>query len=154
MDRLSEHLTLAEATKSQQAVRLGISNNPNKKQLEAMILIAIKVFEPIRKHFNTVIGVSSFFRGEILNTLIGGSNTSQHCKGEAMDIDADIFGKLTNKQIFDFAKLNLSFDQLIWEYGNDSQPDWVHISYSENGNRKQILRAYRIDGRIVYKQIH
>lgn len=140
MNQISKHITYSESIKSQQAIRLGIDNTPNSEQLEAMKLVAEKCFEPVREHFNIPIGISSFFRSEKLNSAIGGSKNSQHCKGEAIDIDADIYGKITNKQIFEYIKNNLLFDQLIWEYGNDENPDWVHVSYSKKGNRKQILK--------------
>ena len=97
---ISEHITLAEATKSQQASRLGLSNQPTSEHLDNMKHIAENVFEPIRKHFNKPIAVSSFYRSEAVNKAIGGAMTSQHLTGEAMDIDAQIFGGLTNKDVF------------------------------------------------------
>ena len=138
--KISEHITYAESVKSQTAIRLGIKNVPDNFQLEAMKLVAENCFEPIRKHFNIPIGVSSFFRSEELNKLIKGSATSQHCKGEAIDIDADMFGGVTNKLIFEWAKANLIFDQLINEHPDeDGNPSWVHISFSKHGNRNQTL---------------
>lgn len=103
-----------------------------------MKLVAETCFEPIRNHFGIPLPVSSFFRCEALNKAIGGSKTSQHCKGEAIDMDAD-GSPITNKQIFDWAKANLKFDQLIWEYGTSENPAWVHISFSKHGNRNQVL---------------
>ncbi len=137
---ISEHISYEEATKSQTAIRRGIDNTPTEEHLEAMKLVAEKCFEPIRKHFGIPIGISSFYRSKALNKAIGGAATSQHTKGEAIDIDADIFGSdISNKMIFDYAKTNLSFDQLIHEYGNNLQPAWVHISYKANGNRNQVF---------------
>jgi hypothetical protein len=148
---ISKHITLAEATKSQTAIRLGIKNVPNKDQLEAMKYVAENIFERVREHFKVPIGVSSFFRGFELNKAIGGSTTSQHCKGEAIDIDADIFGGITNKQIFDYVKDNLDFDQLIFEFGTEKNPDWVHVSLVKGLNRRQILKAYKSGGKTIYK---
>jgi uncharacterized protein YcbK (DUF882 family) len=139
--RISENITYAEAFKSQQAARLKIKNTTNDPEiLKNMKHVADNVFEPIRKHFGLPIGISSFYRSPKLNEAIKGSSSSQHMTGEAIDIDADIFGGLTNKEIFDFAKENLEYDQLIWEFGTTKNPSWVHVSLKRNGkNRKQIL---------------
>jgi len=140
MENISKHITVAEATKSQNAVRAGIDNTPNDEQLTAMKLVAEKCFEPLRVWYGKPIGVSSFFRNSDVNKLAKGSKTSQHVKGEAIDIDADLFNNgITNAEIFNYIKDNLEFDQLIWEYGTDKNPAWVHVSYSAKGNRKQIL---------------
>ena len=133
--RISKHLTLAELTKSDTALRLKIDNTPTAEHLENLKRVANNVFEPIREHFGVPIYISSGYRSEALNKAVKGSLTSQHCKGEALDIDADIFGKITNKQIFDFVKENLVFDQLINEYNYS----WVHVSFKKTGNRKQVL---------------
>jgi len=141
MDNISKHITYIEATKSITAIKNDIDNTPTEKQLNNMILLATAIFEPIREHFNKKIGISSFFRSSVLNRLIKGSKTSQHLcnNGAAMDIDADIYGELTNKEIFDYIKDNLEFDQLLWEYGTEDNPDWVHVSFNKDNNRKQIL---------------
>lgn len=138
-NRISKHVSYNEATRSQTAIRKGIENKPNAVQLEAMKLVAEVCFEPIREHFGVPIAISSFFRSEALNTFVGGSKTSAHCKGEAMDLDAD-GSSITNKQLFEWAKANLKFDQLINEYPDkDGNPSWVHISYSKHGNRNQVF---------------
>lgn len=149
---LSEHITEKEATHSATAVRLGIVNTPSAIEWENMKLVANKIFEPLRNHFNVPIGISSFYRSELLNKKIGGSKTSQHCKGEAIDIDADIYGGITNLQIFRYIKDNLEFDQLIWEYCDDAgMPQWVHVSYKCNNNRKEILKSSKNDkGKTIY----
>ena len=140
MENISKHITVAEATKSQNAVRAGIDNTPNAEQLTAMKLVAEKCFEPLRVWYGKPIGISSFFRNSDVNKLAKGSKTSQHVKGEAIDIDADLFNNgITNAEIFNYIKDNLEFDKLIWEYGTDKNPAWVHVSYSAKGNRKQIL---------------
>lgn len=139
MERISEHLSYNEAIKSQTASRKGITNTPTEEHLKAMKLVAEKVFEPVRKAIGRPITISSFYRSYGLNNEIGGSVSSQHCKGEAIDLDTDDF----NADIFYWIKNNLVFDQLIWEFGNIHEPAWVHVSYKSGGNRKQVLRAYK-----------
>ena len=143
---ISEHITYAEATASNKAKQLGISNTPNERELKAMKLLAEAVFEPLRKWYGKPIQVTSFFRSAKINKAIGGSATSQHSLGQAIDIDT----VSDNRKLFDYIKDNLPFDQLIWEYGNDSAPDWIHVSYSEVCNRKQVLRAVRKNSKTVY----
>lgn len=142
MLKISEHVTFEEAFKSDTAIRKKINNVPTDREIIMnMQHVAKNVFEPIRKHFNIPIGITSFYRCEALNKAIGGSKTSQHVLGEAIDIDADIYGGITNAEIYEWVKNNLNFDQLIWEYGNDKQPSWVHISLKRKGpNRKQVLK--------------
>jgi hypothetical protein len=151
---ISEHISYREATKSVTAIRRGIDNDPNQVQLAAMRLVAETVFEPVRLGLGgKPIGISSFFRCELLNRIIGGAPSSQHTKGEAIDIDADILRNgITNRAIFSYIKDNLTFDQLIWEFGNDREPDWVHVSRIPGGNRGEILKAIRDkDGSVRYK---
>jgi hypothetical protein len=148
--QLSKHLVLAEVTRSESAKRKGISNMPTPQHIENFKLIAEKVFEPIREHFKVPIHISSGYRSKELNAAIGGSLTSQHCQGEALDLDMD-GTSVTNKQIFDYIKDNLVFDQLIWEFGTKDNPDWVHVSYESTGKqRKQILRATKVNGKAAY----
>lgn len=145
---ISKHLSFEECTHSETADKMGIvNNNPNISVIENMKLLAEKVFEPIREHFNVPIHISSMYRGLNLNNAVHGSITSQHCSGQAMDIDN---GKPSNKEIFDYIKENLVFDQMIWEFGTSKQPDWVHVSYSATKNRKQILVSKRENGKTVY----
>ena len=150
--QLSEHLNLAEVTRSETAKRKGISNMPTPEHLENFKNLAINIFEPIRKHFGKPIHISSGYRSKQLNTAIGGSLTSQHCSGEAIDIDMDGSANgITNKQVFDYIKQYLNFDQLIWEFGTSTNPDWVHVSYKTNGKqRKQILKAVKQGGKTSY----
>lgn len=141
MNNISKHITYKEATVSQTSVRYGIKNDPNEKQLAAMRLVAEKCFEPMREHFGVPIRVNSFFRCEELNRKIGGAKNSQHMQGEAIDLDAIPGTGITNADLFNWLKDNVEFDQLLWEYGDDNQPDWVHVSYNSDGkNRKQVLR--------------
>jgi zinc D-Ala-D-Ala carboxypeptidase len=142
--KLSKYVTLKEAIKSNTATRLGVDNSPSPSHLEVMKRTAALLFDPIREFINAPLGVSSFYRSKKLNTAIKGSITSQHCKGEAIDIDCDMYGYSTNKEVFDFIKDFLDFNQLIWEYGNEEEPAWVHVSQNDDGpNRKQILRVFR-----------
>lgn len=144
--QLSAHLSLAEVTYSDTAKRLGISNEPTAVHLESLKKLAENIFEPIRNHFAKPIKVSSGYRSSALNAATPGSSaTSQHAKGEALDLDQDGMPTgVTNKMVFDYIKNNLNFDQLIWEYGTSENPDWVHVSYSPSGHqRKQVLRCTR-----------
>jgi hypothetical protein len=151
--KLSRNLTLSEVTASDTAKRKGIENIPNAFQVNCLRTIAEKIFQPLRTALNTPIFISSGFRSRKLNIAIGGSSTSQHCKGEALDLDADRFGGVTNKDIFDFIKDNLCFDQLIWEAGTNKNPAWVHVSYvNDEVNRNKILVMYKDGvGRTKYK---
>jgi len=149
--KLSENLYLKEVIKSNTATRKGIDNSPTEEHLNNLRLIAIRIFQPIREHFDFPIGISSGYRSKALNKAIGGSKSSQHCFGEALDIDADIFGGVTNAEIFHFIKHNLDYDQMIWEFGNDNEPDWVHVSFKSDGkNRKEVLRAIKVSGKTIY----
>ncbi len=149
--KISTHLNLAEVTRSDAAKRHNIDNTPTAEHLENFKLIADKVFEPIRAHFGVPIHISSGYRSQALNKFIKGSASSQHCKGQAIDIDMDgSNGEVTNRMVFDFIKNKLDFDQLIWEFGTDANPDWVHVSYTKDKNRKQKLKAVRINGKTSY----
>ncbi len=152
MIRISKYISYNEAIKSQTAVRYGLDNNPTPKHLNAMQYVGTEIFDVIRKHFGVPIGVSSFYRGNELNKKIGGSKRSQHCFGEAIDIDADIYGKITNKEIFDYIRENLEFDQLISEFPTDGEPAWVHVSKTVRyENRGQILIAKRVNKKTTYE---
>jgi zinc D-Ala-D-Ala carboxypeptidase len=152
--KISPHLNLAEITRSDTAKRHGIDNTPTAEHLENFKLLADKVFEPIREHFKTPIFISSGYRSKALNSFIKGSLSSQHCTGQAIDIDMDgSNGEVTNRMVFDFIKNKLDFDQLIWEFGTDFNPDWVHVSYVKGKNRKQKLKAIRSGGKTSYINI-
>ena len=149
--KLSENLELAEVIRSSTAKRLGIKNEPTAIHLNNLKILAEKIFQPIRSHFGRPIFISSGYRSAALNKATpGASTTSQHSSGEAIDIDMD-GTSITNAQIFNFIKDNLDFDQLIWEFGTKSNPDWVHVSYESTGKqRKQILVASKVGGKTVY----
>jgi zinc D-Ala-D-Ala carboxypeptidase len=148
--QLSKNLDLSEVIRSETAKRKGISNMPTPEHIENFKKLAENVFQPIRDHFGGPIRISSGYRSKALNTAIGGSLSSQHCQGEAIDIDMD--GTcITNVQIFNYIKDNLIFDQMIWEFGTDKNPDWVHVSYESTGKqRKQILKAIKVNGKTSY----
>ena len=148
--QLSKNLALSEVTSSNTAKRKGISNMPTPEHIENFKKLAENVFQPIREHFDVPIKISSGYRSAALNKAIGGASSSQHCSGEAIDIDMD-GTSITNAQVFNYIKDNLVFDQLIWEFGTDKNPDWVHVSYESTGKqRKQILKALRVNGKTSY----
>ena len=150
---ISKHISDREGVYSITATRLGIENKPNEEQLKNMKLIAEEVFEPLRAYVGGPIKINSFFRSPELNKAIGGSGKSQHCHGQAIDLD-DTFGRCTNAEMFEFIKKYLDFDQIIWEFGDDENPDWVHVSYvSPEQNRKRCLKAYKENGKTNYKII-
>ena len=150
---ISEHISYKESVYSRTATRLDINNEPNDEQMDNMCLIAQEVFEPLRMWVGGPIKINSFFRSPELNKAIGGSTKSQHCHGQAIDLD-DTFGRATNAEMFEFIKKHLDFDQIIWEFGDDENPDWVHVSYvSEEKNRNRCLKAYKKSGKTNYKII-
>ena len=147
---ISNHISYKEGTYSNTAIRRGIDNIPDEEQLANMHLIATEVFEPLRLYVGGPIKINSFFRSPDLNTAIGGSSKSQHCKGQAIDLD-DTFGFKTNAEMFEWIRENLDFDQMIWEFGDDENPDWIHISYvGKISNRNRCLKAYKEDGKTRY----
>ena len=150
---ISKHISDKEGSYSSTALRLGIDNTPGDYEYSNMQLIAEKVFEPLRNHIGKPIKINSFYRSVDLNKAICGSSRSQHCQGRAIDID-DTFGHATNAEMYNWIKENLNFDQMIWEFGNDDNPAWVHVSYvSENQNRNRCLKAYKEKGKTKYKVI-
>ena len=153
MRNISKHVSYKEGVRSNTALRLGIENTPGAEQLEKMEIVAKEVFEPLREWVGGPIKVNSFFRGEKLNKAVGGSTKSQHMSGQAMDID-DGFGHRPNADMYGFIKENLNFDQMIWEFGDDENPDWVHVSFvSKEENRNRCLKAYKEKGKTKYKVI-
>ena len=150
---ISKHISYKEAVYSRTAQRRDIYNHPENDQADNMRLIAEQVFEPLRSWVGGPIKINSFFRSPELNTAIGGSTKSQHCHGQAIDLD-DTFGRATNAEMYEFIKENLDFDQMIWEFGNDDNPNWVHVSYvSEEKNRNRCLKAYKEKGKTKYMVI-
>jgi len=147
---ISKHITWEEATKSATAEKKEIANVPSEVEIVAMKKLAKEIFEPLREWAGEPIRVNSFYRSAELCEAIGSKATSQHTKGQAIDIDA--MGEKTNADLFNYIKNNLNFDQLIWEYGDDENPDWVHISYvGVNGNRNRILKAVKKGKKTIYE---
>jgi len=141
MVTLSKNFTLTEFTKSQTALRQGIDNTPNDEHLASAKLLFEHVVQPVRDHFGPTV-INSGYRGPELNAAIGGAATSQHCRGEAVDIEVP---GVPNHTLAEWIADNLEFDQLILEFAEKGIPDagWVHVSYVGEGNRKQILTALR-----------
>ena len=151
--KISDHITYAEAIHSNTAKRRGIDNTPSEIQVLSMKLLADKIFEPLREWVGGPIKVNSFFRSITLNEAIGGVASSQHCKGQAIDID-DVYGRKTNADMYHWIQMNLDYDQMIWEFGTDTQPNWIHVSYvSKEENRNKCLKAYKEHGKTKYKVI-
>ena len=148
--RLSKNFTLTEYTKSQTALRQGIDNTPGDEHLEAAKTLFEKVVQPVRDNFGPTV-INSGYRGPDLNKAVGGSATSQHCKGQAVDIEVP---GVANYDVAEWIKDNLDFDQVILEFYTPGIPDsgWVHVSYKADGsNRKSTLTALKEDGKTVYK---
>lgn len=145
---ITKNLTLQELIDSNTAKAKGIDNSPTNEHLRNLIEIANNIFQPLRDGIGKPIRISSGYRSEKLNKAVGGSKTSQHNKGQALDLVATT--GFTNKDIFDYIKNNLEFDQMIWEFGTDKNPDWVHVSYNKGKNRKQVLKAIKKDGKTLY----
>jgi len=152
MESISTHVLYSEVVHSDTAKRLGISNEPNGGQTERIKTTALKIFEPLREALKVPIYISSCFRSEALNKAMKGAKNSQHMTGEAMDLDAEKFGGTTNKEIFDYIKDHLEFDQLIWEAGTDTEPDWVHVSYTyKTPLRMQVLKMKTVNNKKTYE---
>ena len=150
---ISKHISYKEGVYSRTATRLGVNNDPEDMEVYRMSLIAEEVFEPLRAWVGGPIKINSFFRSPELNKAIGGSTKSQHCQGQAIDLD-DTYGRATNAEMYEFIKEHLDFDQMIWEFGDDDNPDWVHVSYvSKDKNRNRCLKAYKENNKTNYKII-
>ncbi len=149
MPRLSKNFTLTEFTKSQTASRRGLDNTPNEDHFQNAKLLFENVVQKVRDNFGVTV-INSGYRGPALNEAVGGSSKSQHCKGEAADIECP--GQ-SNYMVAKWIEENLDFDQLILEFyipGKENS-GWVHVSYKSEGNRKSVLTAMKEDGKTVYK---
>ena len=150
MERISKHISYKEAIRSNTALRLNIDKTPDEVSLTNMTGVAHNIFEPLRLWVGGPIKINSFYRCAKLNKAIGGSKRSQHCEGRAIDID-DTFGYKTNAEMFNYIRDNLNFDQMIWEFGDDNNPAWVHVSFdSLDGNRGRLLKAIKENGKSKY----
>ena len=151
--KISGHISYKEGSYSATATRKDLDNTPNEEQIKNMKVVAEKLFEPLRRWVGGPIKVNSFFRSVALNESIGGAASSQHCKGQAIDID-DVYGRKTNAEMYKWIQENLDYDQMIWEFGTDTQPNWIHVSYvSKEENRNKCLKAYKEHGKTKYKVI-
>jgi hypothetical protein len=146
---LSKNFTLQEFVFSPTAIKKGIANKPTEQHIKNMQILAEKVLEPLREHMGCSINISSGYRAQGLNSIIGGSKTSQHCFGQAADLQ--VSGR--NADMFNYIKDNLDFDQVIWEFGDDNEPSWVHVSYVDGKNRKQRLKAIKEKGKTQYIKV-
>jgi zinc D-Ala-D-Ala carboxypeptidase len=155
--KLSENFTLDEFIYSPTAIKHGIDNTPSPEHIENIKALVTNVVQPVRHFLRQPLKISSGYRHPELNARIGGAHkivngkkvaTSQHCKGEAVDLN--VTGR--NAEIFRYIKANLEFDQIIWEFGTDSEPAWVHVSYAKK-NRKKMLKAVKEGGKTVYKKL-
>ncbi len=150
IENISENISFKEATYSQTASKLKIKNNPTETHIKNMKTVAEKVFQPLREFAGHPIRINSFYRSADLCEAIKSSRTSQHTKGQAIDLST--MGEKTNAELFEFIKDNLDFDQMIWEFGNDEEPQWIHVSYvNKKANRKNLLKAYRKGSQVYYK---
>jgi zinc D-Ala-D-Ala carboxypeptidase len=143
---VSRSFTLKEMVSSTTASRLGIDNSPSLEAVNCLIALAGAVLQPLRDHMGEPIRISSGYRNPVLNKRIGGSKSSQHTLGQA----ADLVCPGRNSEMFHYIKDNLPFDQLIWEFGNDGEPDWVHVSYRSSDNRGEALVATKKGKKTVY----
>ena len=151
--KLTANITLDELTKSQVAERKGIDNNPRPEQIENLKALATNILQPVRSHYDKPLIISSGFRCAQLCVEIGSSINSQHvADNQAAAADFEIPG-VDNRELALFIKNELDYDQLILEFYRDNEPSsgWIHCSYSTNSNRNQSLRAFREDGKVVYR---
>ena len=143
-----KYFTYKELSKSQTAANWGLTNYPGEVEKKNLTALVDNVLDPARELFGAPIMVNSGYRNPQINSLIGGASGSQHCKGQAVDIQTA--GDKRNKELFEILK-QFDFDQLIWEFGDDENPDWIHISYkSQEENRNQVLRSYKEGGKTRY----
>jgi zinc D-Ala-D-Ala carboxypeptidase len=149
---LSANFTLKELTRSDAATRLGLDNQPNDEALENLKLLCEKVLQPVRDHFGKSVTVNSGYRSPESNAAVGGSRTSDHCKGQACDLEID---GIPNPELAQWIMDNLDYTQLILEFytpGGDPNAGWVHVSYDPNNLKKQELTAVKVAGKTQYLQ--
>jgi hypothetical protein len=148
--KLTENFSLSEMTKSETALRHGLDNTPGEEELENLRKLAENVLQPVRDAYGKGVKVNSGFRHPDVNAAVGGSKTSDHCRGQAADIEIP---GVANADLAQWISENLEFRQLILEFYTPGIPDsgWVHVSYVEGDNKKQILTAMKENGKTVYK---
>ena len=141
---IGKYTTLEKLCKSQAALRHGIDNQPDAIQLSNLKELVENIYDPLCDHFQRAIPITSGFRSSVLNSIIGGAKNSQHASGQALDLDCDGDGTpITNNAVFYWLYNRGGFDQLIWEFGDDRSPAWVHVSYNKGNNRGQVLKALK-----------
>lgn len=141
--KLTKNFTLEEFIVSEVAVRYNIDNTPSEEECKNIKNLCVKILQPLRDYTGPIL-VSSGYRSAKLNKKVKGSKTSQHVSGQAADIKTQ-----NMRKAFLYIQNNLPFDQLIWEYGDDKQPSWIHVSYGPR-NRRQVLRATK-EGYVPFK---
>ena len=146
---LTKNFTLSEMTKSETALRHGMDNTPDQTAISNLQALAFHVLQPVRDHYGTGVKINSGFRHPEVNAKVGGSKTSDHCKGMAADIEIP---GVANGDLAEWIKNNLPFTQLILEFYTPGVPDsgWVHVSYDPANLKKQVMTAARQDGKTVY----
>jgi hypothetical protein len=146
---LSPNFSLKELTKSDTATRLGIDNTPNEETIDNLKTLCDKVLQPVREHFGKSVTINSGYRSPESNAAVGGSKTSDHCKGQAADIEID---GVPNPELAQWIMDNLEYTQLILEFYTQGIPDsgWVHVSYDPNNLKKQELTAVKVAGKTQY----
>ena len=147
--KLTDNFSLAEMTKSDTALRLDMDNTPGPEEIENMTRLCECVLQPVRNHFGKGVKVNSGFRHPNVNAKVGGSKTSDHCKGMAADIEIP---GVANADLAKWIVDNLEFRQVILEFYTPGVPDsgWVHVSYNPSDNKKQVLTATKKEGKTVY----
>lgn len=135
--QISKYLNLDTLTRSTKAKKYKISNLPNAEQTENLKNICTQIYDKLHEYFKGNLIISSGFRSEKVNTLVGGAKNSSHMKGEALDIEGT--NGVSNKEIFEYVQKNFTFDQLIWEFGNVNNPAWVHVSLAKTTNRNSVF---------------
>jgi hypothetical protein len=146
---LSPNFSLHELTKSETALRLDLDNTPDEQATENLRLLCEKVLQPVRDHFGKGVKVNSAYRSPESNAAVGGSKTSDHCKGMAADIEIP---GVANADLAQWIMDNLDYTQLILEFYTPGIPDsgWVHVSYDPNNLKKQELTATKVAGKTTY----
>lgn len=147
--QLTNNFSLAEMVKSETALRHDMDNTPGEAEIENLKRLAEKVLQPVRDHYGKGVKVNSGYRSPDVNAKVGGSRTSDHCKGQAADIEIP---GVPNADLAKWIAENLDFTQVILEFYTQGIPDsgWVHVSYDPQNLKKQSLTAVKKDGKTVY----
>jgi hypothetical protein len=147
--KLTANFTLNELTQSETALRKGLDNAPTQDVISALQSLAVNVLQPVRDHYDRGVKVNSGYRSPEVNASVGGSKTSDHCKGQAADIEIP---GVANAELAAYIRDELQFTQLILEFYTPGVPDsgWVHVSYDPANLKKQVMTATKRDGKTVY----